>query len=475
MDEPRLWSLAHDGDIEALAALHRQLLRRGAPDAALARLRALCDRRAPLLALALTPPSASAWVALCDAIDHTAAEDPTSPDLTRQLRAIDASLHPWPDALRLASDRWLDAVRLRAPCPGWPLVRAAHPILAWWGQLAQLDREGTLHHLTQLDLSQLGLSGAEVEDLTRLPLFQRLHTLTLSRNPIAARGVEALSRATHPNGLRALSLSRCSLQGGLYPLQGAHALSRLAALDLSSNSLADAAFSAITSCPPFRSGALQTLNLSSNRLRDRSLRALARADALRSLIDLDLSDNHLEGSAGAALLAIPAHLTLRRLNLSQNRLGPDALQTLCSLSALPALTDLDLRGNLIGPRGSRALAAAPFSPNLQSLRLDTNWITDAGLFSLCHLTPPSLSFLSLSNNLIEDDGAQHLSASALCAHVQRLDLSHNLITDLGAISLAQSPALQQLQWLDLRHNPITDLGADSLRRSPHLRRAYLML
>jgi Ran GTPase-activating protein (RanGAP) involved in mRNA processing and transport len=489
MDEARLWTLARAGDVGALPALLRHLQRRAAPADALARFQALCDQRAPLLACALAPPSAAAWARLCDALDRVAdpraadlptpAADPAvdpATSLAAQLRGVEAALHLWPDALRRAPEHWLDAARRRLPCPGWPLARCVRPVLAWWGELAKLDADGALCHITHLDLSRQGLSGGdEVRALTRLPLFAQLAALDLSQNAIGAQGVEALSRAPHPSGLRALNLSGNGLQDALLPLQSATALARLTDLDLSRNSLADASFSAAAACPPFRGESLRALNLSVNRLRDRSLRALARAAALGGLADLDLSDNRLEAGAAPALLALPARASLQRLSLAQNRLGPDGIQRLCTPPSLPHLVDLDLRNNLIGPRGCRALAAAPFLPALTALRLDTNWITDAGLDALCASDGPQrLATLSLPHNMIEDAGATRLAETPWGVSLRTLDLSHNLIGDAGARALAQSPHLRHLTHLDLRDNPISDAGAQALRASDTLRRAYVV-
>jgi uncharacterized protein (TIGR02996 family) len=219
--------------------------------------------------------------------------------------------------------------------------------------------------------------------LASSPHLERLLRLNLSANQIGSQGIAALAASRHLGSLRELVLDWNAIgPEGLLALAASHGLPALNALSLEANALGDGEI------PPHLfdgSGlrGLRRLNLSSTRLGERVIRALA---------------------AGTPMTQ------LRHLNLTGCEIGPEGMQALVQSSQLTAVTHLDLSYNPLGDEGVIALASA------------------ATLNNLCSLV--------LSDCQINDPGALALAQSQTFGPLQRLDLGLNAGPDQPASRLA---------------------------------------
>lgn len=135
---------------------------------------------------------------------------------------------------------------------------------------------------------------------------------------------------------------------------------------------------------------LADLNLSNNRLTDKSARTLLEAlEANESLRALDLSRNALNGKSTTPVLCAflrSRNTTLRRLDLGWNTLkGKGCSDILQALSGDCTLTNLKLSWNGLGDEGaaliSEVLSGADLSSELD-LELLGNGITDSGFLKI---------------------------------------------------------------------------------------------
>jgi internalin A len=238
------------------------------------------------------------------------------------------------------------------------------------------------------------------------------------------------------------------------------ALTRLAQLDLSHNSL-NCLPASIANLTTFTSldlqsnsighAGAQTLKgltaLTSLHLADNAIRAEG-AQSLRGLVNLTSLDLHSNGIGADGAKALKGLAALTVLNLSNNGIGDEGAQ---SLRCLVNLTSLNVSSNAIGAPGAQALEGLV---NLTSLDLQSNSIGHAGAQSLKGLV--NLTSLNLSNSNIGDEGARALEG---LVNLTSLDLDGNAIGDAGAQSLK---GLVNLTSLGLYANDIGDEGAQAL-------------
>jgi uncharacterized protein (TIGR02996 family) len=116
-----------------------------------------------------------------------------------------------------------------------------------------------------------------------------------------------------------------------------------------------------------------------------------------------------------------------------------------------------------------AVMQSPFLGRLTALTVFAQYSGEplALLIARCpHLA--GLQVLHLRRNRLEDDAAEHLSASPFLTNLEDLDLAENELTESGAKALAASPRLGNLRRLELRHNPIGPGGVEALASSERL-------
>jgi uncharacterized protein (TIGR02996 family) len=294
------------------------------------------------------------------------------------------------------------ALRLIAHRPRTSLRRAwrdAFADLAGSGQLASLrrftlidveeDSDGLkalaaaawLGGLRHLALSVHHLSSSGVEAIIRSAALSRLESLDLryqgrSRTPyLLFEIVETPALA----GLRFLRFSGWLAPSEIREVLGSAALARLRGLSLTralddETAIALAAFSFM--------GQLGYLDLPSNRIGPRGVRALAHSPKLAGLRVLALTGNAV-GDDGAREIAAGAMANLTALSLNGAEVGDAGAAALAASPILSNLLCLDLSGCEISDAGARALAASPTLGNLRLLYLVGNRrVTAAGFDAL---------------------------------------------------------------------------------------------
>ncbi|PFH46913.1 hypothetical protein AMATHDRAFT_50684 [Amanita thiersii Skay4041] len=160
----------------------------------------------------------------------------------------------------------------------------------------------------------------------------------------------------------------------------------------------------------------------------RALDALPRLGALRTL---DLKGNELRNGISYIAQVLKRNRTLKVLNLSENKLDVQSLVTIAeALKYNSCLETLDLGKNpCCGPSldGIQSLRTA-FTLNtaLKRLFLSATHMTSAGAIALAEFLPESTSLLhlDLTNNVVDIAGVMALSSGLKANHVMRcLDLN----------------------------------------------------
>lgn len=126
----------------------------------------------------------------------------------------------------------------------------------------QLAGANWLRPIRHLDLSRLGLDGANLVPLLVSPLLQSLESLDLSGNALATAALPGLGRAVRERGLRSLVLRDCRLSGhSVRALVEGEGLAGLKELDLRDNRIDDVGALVLASAPL---GGLESLSLWGN-------------------------------------------------------------------------------------------------------------------------------------------------------------------------------------------------------------------
>ncbi len=159
---------------------------------------------------------------------------------------------------------------------------------------------------------------------------------------------------------------------------------------------------------------ITTLDLSSNRIGNERLKALAAALANNTtLTTLDLGNTDL-GDEDAQVLAaaLKENSTLTTLNLIVNSIGAMGAKALAAaLKENSTLIYLNLRGNRIGDNGAQALAMGlEGNKSLTNLHLYGNFIRDEGAQALAATFEKSTALicLNLGNNTIDNKISQQI-------------------------------------------------------------------
>lgn len=215
-------------------------------------------------------------------------------------------------------------------------------------------------------------------------------------------------------------------------------LPALTRLDLSSNFLTVEGVRCLSQLLVVCGGSLQTLDLSSNRIGDAGLDALA------------------FGLLRSGVLAFLVHLRLNFCRITCTGVRP--LAAAFASAGIPALETLDLNANSIGDDGCVALAGTllsqPKPSALRVLALGAPWggnaIGDAGAVALAHAlaagSTPQLRSLALANNRIGEQGALALAHPIAGGKLPKLELlsvvaNHIPINALRTIRAATKAAM----------------------------------
>lgn len=226
-------------------------------------------------------PSAAAWGKLCALMD-----DPVwgaDPALWREevFPYLDAQLGAWPDALRLAPQRWGEAICAGKRAPALALARrltiAAAPIGNRGAfRLSQAPELSGLTHLS-LWLCDIGQEGARQLALT--PYLPRLHTLDLRRNAASDDGAAQLATSEALGALRVLILQDNVVGDvGAQAMAASAQLARLERLNLCDNAMTYVGLDALGRSPHAKG---LTLHLEGNDMDETLAARLVRPGALR--------------------------------------------------------------------------------------------------------------------------------------------------------------------------------------------------
>ncbi|MBL8714491.1 MAG: TIGR02996 domain-containing protein [Myxococcales bacterium] len=231
-----------------------------------------------------------------------------------------------------------------------------------------------LRDLVELDVSQCRIAeGSTLAALRASPLHQ-LRRLSLAGNVALGGHFDALAGWPVLERLEALSLPQtCTPDdlGALFPAPSKH----LRALDLSS------AKALVKHRGPLfaTAEALTHLDLGTTSLGDDGFVEVLASEPVHSVVELRANGCSLSDQAVAALVDSDLH-RLVTLDLSSNKLTDAALQALAQWEGLAQITHLRLANNRkLGLPGYRALVA---SPHLQPVALDVGKPSDPAIAPL---------------------------------------------------------------------------------------------
>jgi uncharacterized protein (TIGR02996 family) len=247
-------------------------------------------------------------------------------------------------------------------------------------QLREVLRGDLLGNLTTLRLENLRLGPAHVRELARAPRVANLGELDLGDNELGLEGAAFLAGSPHLTRLRSLTLWACTLgPDGVRALGDAPFLGQLDHLSLAYNALGP---DGVAILARLRMPRLTRLEVWSNDIQARGVRALLASPLVGGLLDLDLPYSELRDDGARALAESPALGRIRVLSIFANEIRDAGAVALARSPHLANLRRLDLDGNEVGDRGARALAGSPHLGNLRSLNLSSNAIGSAGAAAL---------------------------------------------------------------------------------------------
>jgi uncharacterized protein (TIGR02996 family) len=337
----------------------------------------------------------------------------------------------------------------------------------------EIDRPGILPEQAEqliraapvLNRVRITYDDIDLPALASCPFLARVSDLEVSSLGLPFEALEPFLDSPYLLRLRRLDLGYNDLGQDLGPaLSRASFLANLRTLDIPSVGLGSAG--AVALFQGWTQGEARELDLGGNALDAAALAALVSCPAAGGLRVLKLTSNPL-GAAGIAVLATAPFLgTLTELHLDVCALDVPAVAALARLS-LPSLTYLKLGNNKLQEAGAKSLASARW-PGLTRLELGRCELGDAGLVALAGSSLlPGLTELTLVANQL---GSRGISALARVAwsRLRILNLRQNRCGEDGAKALASCAGLAHLEELDLEDNTVGAVGAGALAASPHL-------
>jgi uncharacterized protein (TIGR02996 family) len=237
------------------------------------------------------------------------------------------------------------------------------------GDLPSLLASDRLATFTALRLvaCNLGPEGAAL--LAECPRLGRLHELEVGDNQIGPQGMRALASSRHLGRLEVLNLWANALEvEGIEVLAASRLLRRLRRLSVAYNALGPVGMEVLAP----HTGGLEHLEVWSNDIGRRGLRALLDAPLTPRLRELDLPWNALRDEGAELLAGSPKAARVKELFLFCNQIQDSGARALADSPHLAGLEVLDLDANRIGERGALALARSPFLHNIRLLSLAKN-------------------------------------------------------------------------------------------------------
>lgn len=292
--------------------------------------------------------------------------------------------------------------------------------------------------------------------------------------------------------LTSLDLSRNSISDAALPQTSKIFFSSLKVLDLRNNAIG---FKGAVELSKGNLHDLTTLLLDNNDLGDKGARVLAQG-YFENLIKLGLANNKI-GDQGAIDLSRGYYEKLTTLNLQHNHIGLDGinslangkLYTLTTLNlahnrishlgifelgrgSLNTLTSLNLAYNTLGDKGAKEFAKGYFE-NLVSLNMSNCELSYLAVRELVKGDIENLTSLYLGGNDIGYIGAIEIAKGDF-NNLTRLYLENCRISDEGALEISRGN-LSGLEHLDLRDNEIGDEGVSHISRGNFTQLTHLCL
>jgi Ran GTPase-activating protein (RanGAP) involved in mRNA processing and transport len=210
---------------------------------------------------------------------------------------------------------------------------------------------------------------------------------------------------------------------------------------------------------------VRTLHIFCGKVAMTAFAGVADGAAFRDLAALDLSQSYVEDE-GASILATVDFPALRSLRLSSCRIRDEGVRALARAPWLTGLEWLHLNGNDLSS-GTTELLAAPLA-SLRWLELGGAQVTPAGLAVLT-ASPylQKLEILSLDGNFLGNAMGTLFAASDALPALRVLDLNDPNFTGEGLRALARWPGLARLEALNFSPVTADEDGLATLRSSPH--------
>lgn len=296
-------------------------------------------------------------------------------------------------------------------------------------------------------LKSLDISFTKVTDkgvaAVATALYFSLESLNISWNAVKlSQTLSTLAAGPHPATLKSLALEQCPLKpaGILSLLEREYP--KLTRLEVSSARLGDAGLCAIAQSTALP--ALRELRARANTIRGKGVDSLVKSSTLPALRILDLSNNQLGKGAGEALGKAGALDLLEELNVSSNDgLGRQGLQAILTSKGLRSLKNLNLEQTKATHEDIEAWAAGQALPSLETLSLRYCPVGDAGAIAIAGAPGASLlRWLSLHGSGLTDAGVLALARSSRLTRLEHLDLSDTQAAASSFSALKELPALR---------------------------------
>jgi uncharacterized protein (TIGR02996 family) len=306
-----------------------------------------------------------------------------------------------------------------------------------------------LSHLRSLELYagdgyQAGPWDKGLAALARSPHLSRLRRFVLSdSNTLTSDGLLALADSPWIGGVRHLGLSiPARTDAGIEPIARSPAFCSLESLDLSWDRLWRTAFNLFEIVESQTLARLRFLRFYGG-MDKNEIQMLADSEALGRLRGLSLM--RVLSDESAIALANSPHLgQMGYLDLPSNLLGPRGVRALACSANLTSLRALTLTNNGISDAGAVEIAQGESMANLTALSLNKTGIGDVGARALAdssHLS--NLLCLDLSDCAISDIGVRALADSTALKSLRLMYLAGNeRVTEWGFEMLRKSPNLR---------------------------------
>lgn len=403
-------------------------------------------------AIAQGAPSAQAWDALVEALDHW-------PDVHERDQLLIPYLRPhlmsWPDELRVASWPWLARVIERERSPCFELARAVdadHRVYRY--TIKRLAKRPALSRITHLTLRSNALDASLLRHVVNSAYMLQMRSLTISHNALGPRGIAGLRDANRWARLTQLALNHVDLdRRGAYALATSELLPQLSSLSCAINPLGAEGLRALLSAGTLP--ALHKLALSHCHLHDEGARTLFAWRATPNLQALDLSCNGMsEPRTLEALVQAEFFMQLERLALGANFWRGEALALILREADARALKHLGLSSVGLGAQSLALLLDCEWMTRLESLNIERNGLGPEGLKVLALASLPMLETLNLTSVGLSDEALARFAKEAKLPALKELIVEKNRLKGPGLYALAQAPGLPKLKVVRCRDNPL---------------------